>query len=662
MTAPGENDWTAINQAWLSASLAALRDRLQSRGDALTCYARRPAAASPPAALDILAEKFSLTAFERDVLLLAAAVELDASFAELFRTLGGFSYPTFSLALSRLPGAHWSAVTPTAPLRYWRLIELRPGDTLTASALRIDERILNFLAGVSHLDEKLHGIIRPHHSSGSLSVVQKQKAGAVAALWAGAGLRGEPLPAVQLVAAEDAGAADVAGAACAARNMGLCILRAADLPPGVTDRIAFQRLWEREAALADCGLLVEVEAADGPEVHRAATGLAERCRSALIIACREPLRLASGPLPRFEIGKPPRAEQSELWRRALEPLAAHHDTGTNGASAGDHGNGADVAGDHIDRLVNQFNFSPAAIAATSALAMEGAANREIAAGRLWDVCRAQARTRLDDLAQHIETTAGWDELVLPPAQKQMLHEIVTQVRQRGKVYDLWGFAGKSARGLGVSALFAGQSGTGKTLAAEIMAHELALDLYRIDLSQVVSKYIGETEKNLRRVFEAAETAGAVLLFDEADALFGKRSEVKDSHDRYANMEVSYLLQRMETYRGLAILTTNMQQALDTAFKRRIRFIIQFPFPDEADRGQIWRRVFPESTPVKNLDVLQLARLNVAGGNIRNIALGAAFLAAEESQPVGMAHLLRMAKAEYAKLERPLTDSEIGGWH
>ena len=176
------------------------------------------------------------------------------------------------------------------------------------------------------------------------------------------------------------------------------------------------------------------------------------------------------------------------------------------------------------------------------------------------------------------------------------------MRHRAKVYDEWGFAEQSNRGLGLSALFSGPSGTGKTLAAEILANELRLDLFRIDLSAVVSKYIGETEKNLRRVFDAAEEGGAVLLFDEADALFGKRSEVKDSHDRYANVEVSYLLQRMEAYRGLAILTTNMKEALDPAFLRRLRFVVQFPFPDQAHRAEIWRRIFPAKTPTDELDL------------------------------------------------------------
>ena len=177
----------------------------------------------------------------------------------------------------------------------------------------------------------------------------------------------------------------------------------------------------------------------------------------------------------------------------------------------------------------------------------------------------------------------------------------------------------------------------------------------------MSKYIGETEKNLRRVFDAAEEGGAILLFDEADALFGKRSEVKDSHDRYANIEVSYLLQRMEAYRGLAILTTNMKSALDAAFLRRLRFVVQFPFPDQAQRAEIWRRIFPAETPIEGLDVAALARLNVAGGNIRNIALGAAFLAADAGRPVRMDHLLLAARTEYAKLEKPLTDAEAGGW-
>lgn len=275
--------------------------------------------------------------------------------------------------------------------------------------------------------------------------------------------------------------------------------------------------------------------------------------------------------------------------------------------------------------------------------------------------RSGADGRMDVLAQRIEPLATWDDLVLPGPQLDTLREIAAHTRQMHVVYGDWGFAGKSTRGLGISALFSGTSGTGKTMAAEVLANELALDLYRIDLSAVVSKYIGETEKNLRRVFDTAEETGAILLFDEADALFGKRTEVKDSHDRYANIEVSYLLQRMEAYAGLAILTTNFRSAMDTAFLRRIRFIVNFPFPDTAQRAEIWRRVFPPQTPVDGIDLGRLTQLSVAGGNIRNIAMNAAFLAADAGEPVGMAHLLRAARGEYAKLEKPMSDAEFGNW-
>ena len=215
-----------------------------------------------------------------------------------------------------------------------------------------------------------------------------------------------------------------------------------------------------------------------------------------------------------------------------------------------------------------------------------------------------------------------------------------------------------SRGLGISAMFVGASGTGKTMAAEVLANKLRLALFKIDLSMVVSKYIGETEKNLRKVFDAAEDGGAILFFDEADALFGKRSEVRDSHDRYANIEIGYLLQRMESYQGLAILATNMKEALDQAFVRRIRFIVNFPFPDHKSRAEIWKRIFPESTPKEGLDYDRLSRLNITGGVISNIALNASFLAADEGEPVNMEYIKRAVISEYAKMERPLSRAEL----
>jgi SpoVK/Ycf46/Vps4 family AAA+-type ATPase len=336
------------------------------------------------------------------------------------------------------------------------------------------------------------------------------------------------------------------------------------------------------------------------------------------------------------------AEQSALWARALGREALQLES-------------------QIDGVVTQFLFEMPEIEATCAELAASETGRKFNSHALWDACRTQSRPQLEGLAQTIETSATWKDIVLPKPQLEILHTIVLHCKERRKVYVDWGFAEKSTRGLGISALFAGPSGTGKTMGAEVLANDLRLDLYRIDLSQVVSKYIGETEKNLRRVFDAAEASSSVLLFDEADALFGKRSQVKDSHDRYANIEISYLLQRMEAYRGLAILTTNMQEAIDPAFLRRIRFIIHFPIPDQAQRLEIWKRIFPSDTPTEALDFNKLARLNIVGGNIRNIAMNAAFFAAHDKTPVQMKHLLQATRAEFAKLEKPLPTNEIIDW-
>ena len=341
---------------------------------------------------------------------------------------------------------------------------------------------------------------------------------------------------------------------------------------------------------------------------------------------------------RLDVNRGSTGEQRDLWASAMGPVAGPLDG-------------------HLDALAAQFHLDAESIQniGASVLAEEAVPSAEPLETRLWDACRARAQPRMDSLAQRIEPVATWDDLVLPAPALDRLREITVHVRHRARVYGDWGFALRGARGLGISALFAGGSGTGKTLAAEVIAHELRLDLYRIDLSQVVSKYIGETEKNLRRVFDAAEEGGAILLFDEADALFGKRSEVKDSHDRHANIEVSYLLQRMECYRGLAVLTTNRRNDLDSAFLRRIRFVITFPFPDAPQRAEIWRRIFPVETPLGGLDYDRLARLNIPGGNIRNIALHAAFHAAETGGPVQMEHIRCAAEVEFTKLERSWSD-------
>jgi SpoVK/Ycf46/Vps4 family AAA+-type ATPase len=339
----------------------------------------------------------------------------------------------------------------------------------------------------------------------------------------------------------------------------------------------------------------------------------------------------------FEVRKPSAEEQSVEWGTALQQLDP---VITEQLSGQFNLNQAEIR-----RIAHEFN----AAAATAAVN---------ARDFLWNACRLSVQPRLDQLAQRLDAKASWDDLVLPAEETGILRQITAQVAQRGKVYGGWGFGKAMNRGLGISALFAGDSGTGKTMAAEVIANELKLNLYRIDLSAVVSKYIGETEKNLCRLFDGAEDGGAILFFDEADALFGKRSEVKDSHDRFANIEINYLLQRIESYRGVAILATNMKSALDAAFLRRLRFSVRFPFPSKADRSQIWRRAFPAQAPLQDVDFEHLARFNLTGGAIHGAAVNAAFLAADAGSSITMKILLCAVRSEFLKLERPINESDF----
>jgi SpoVK/Ycf46/Vps4 family AAA+-type ATPase len=305
-------------------------------------------------------------------------------------------------------------------------------------------------------------------------------------------------------------------------------------------------------------------------------------------------------------------------------------------------------------MAGHFDLNQVAIAGAS----RSATSAPLDASKVWRAAQHLTRPRLDALAARIEPALSWDDLVLPAEQLTMLTHLVDQVRGRATVMGDWGFGQRGARGTGSTALFAGPSGTGKTLAAEVIAGELDLCLYRIDLSGIVSKYIGDTERNLRRVFDAAEEGGALLFFDEADALFGKRSEVRDSHDRYANIEVNYLLQRMEDYRGIAILATNQRSALDQAFLRRLRVVVTFPHPTRDDRAALWRRAFPPRTPTVGIDVERLAQLSATGGMIRNIALNAATCAAGRRSAVTMDMVLAMARMEFVKLELPVNEQDF----
>ncbi|MEH2116448.1 ATP-binding protein [Nostoc sp.] len=654
-------NWDEANYCYLSAALAVVRGVLENhtakeqnqapqKNQGLLQQALQEAAAAMPApsALERVGKMFNLSSFECDLLLLCAGMELNGDFAKLCAIIHGDSqraYPTLGLALAALPDVHWDAIAPNAPLRNWRLIQIGDGHALTLSPLRIDERILHYLTGIQYLDERLAGIIEPLPEVSDLVPSHQDLAKRVAAIWSQAS-KVNSLPIVQLCSRETTSKRAIAAKISQLHGLNLWVMAAQAIPlaPGELDNLI--RLWTRETILSNSALLIDCNELDTNDIARlnAIAHFIERTKGFLIVTSREPIGLSQRLVVTFDVHQPTSKEQGAVWQDALDGIAPT----MNG---------------QVKTLVEQFNLSVATIrAACAEAAGQLAQTPETDIGDiLWDACRVQARPRLDELAQRIEPSGDWEDLVLPEAQKQILRDIAAHVRQRSTVYHNWGFGAKSARGLGISALFAGSSGTGKTLGAEVLAHKLRLDLYRIDLSSVVSKYIGETEKNLRRVFDAAEQGGVILLFDEADALFGKRSEVKDARDRYANIEVSYLLQRMESYPGLAVLTTNLKSAIDTAFLRRIRFVVQFPFPDTTQRAEIWRRVFPDDTPTTGLDALQLARLNVAGGNIRNIALNAAFLAADAGEALQMKHILRAAQTEYSKLEKPLTEAEIGGW-
>jgi hypothetical protein len=537
------------------------------------------------------------------------------------------------LALGALAEPHWSALAPTGPLRRWRLLEVAATESLTTGVLRIDERVLHYLVGVDSLDERLFGILEPVplHAADRLPPSHRAVAAQLLAWWSQVSPSGWPV--VALAGGDHAAKTAAVGAACAELGLTLGRVRAGDVPAAPA---------ERETAFAGMVLLLDARRLEVGSAQQAAVeALIESLGCKVAIASGESLVTISRPLRRIDVDLPTRQEQRGLWHQAL-------------------GDAAPELSDQVERVLAQYQLDTRGIEESAGDALASASAGKPAAD-LWQVCRQRTRGRLDELAQRITPRAHWDDLVLPESQLQVLRAAATHLRQRARVYEEWGFAAASDRGLGISTLFAGPSGTGKTMAAEVLANELELDLYRIDLSQVVSKYIGETEKNLRRVFDAADQAGALLLFDEADALFGKRSEVRDSHDRYANIEVSYLLQRMESFSGVSVLTTNLKEAIDKAFLRRIRFIVQFPFPDAALRARIWAGIFPSETPTQELEFARLAQLNVAGGSIRNIAMNAAFLAADRDGAVGPDDVVLAARYEYAKADKTISDSERRGW-
>jgi hypothetical protein len=665
---------------------------------------------NPPPALILLSQQLRLSDFERSLLLLCAAMELDTQIAELCALAQNHRhrpYPTFALALACFDNPEWTILLPERPLRYWRLIEIHQSGVqpLTTSPLRADERIVNYLKGLNYLDDRLSALVFP------LNPWQGQATNTILPLPASGqqvvdaiaqqikqAFQQQRFPIVQLTGIDTPSKQYISWQVCQDLGLNLYRLPLELLPTQGTELETVARLWQRDSLLLPLALYIDVQSLD--EV--ASTGgmaalrrFLNRSEGIFFLDVRESGLALERPTVTFDITKPTPIEQREAWALALgthadsitsppSPFHPHPNPfpegegviegegvnqqesttplkkGGRGDRTGEQGSIELSSPSNIPaQLANQFHLNLVEIGKIARnVQTQGENSEESWAQQLWKGCLASTRPRLDTLAQRLETKATWEDIVLPPEELELLHQIAEQVRHRGVVYDEWGFRQRMNRGLGVSALFAGESGTGKTMAAEVIANDLRLHLYRIDLSAVVSKYIGETEKNLRRLFDAAEDGGAILFFDEADALFGKRSEVKDSHDRYANIEINYLLQRLEAYRGLAILATNFKSALDAAFMRRLRFIVNFPFPGLKERRVMWQKVFPQQTPIGKLDFNRLAQFNLTGASIHNIALNGAFLAAREEKKVTMELILKAARTEYKKLERPINEADF----
>jgi AAA+ superfamily predicted ATPase len=632
------------------AEASAISDNLRQLEATIQQASEAMIAAGRPAALDVLCHQFGLNAFERDVLVLCAAAEMDQAFPRLFAYAQddvNLRHATIPLALELFCTSDAIAHVvrrcffPDAPLRRYCLVTAAAAETSAqcTRAMRVDDRILDFLCGRNRIDERVGELL---DSIAAVPVAAEQEAAVDQLLsvlrdpeqrkrYAGVNLFGPP----------GCGRRAVAQRLCGELGLELYSLAPSRMPGSPQERQALLRLLGRDAMLSQFAVYLRMDDADGADAAVCAE-VVDRIPVFFIAASRTRIAARRELLGRKQGALDVRA-RADLWKTALAGIG----TTLNG---------------HAEAVAEHFQFGQEMMAKTASAALARARMRgAIADGGVteedvWEACRDQSSWELRQLAQPIEPSYTWDDIVLPPELLAQMREISAQVAYRAKVYRQWGFGG--SRGLGISVLFAGVSGTGKTMAAEILARHLRLDLYRVDLAGVVSKYIGETEKNLKKIFDAAERSGAILFFDEADALFGKRTDVKDSHDRFANIEVNYLLQRMENFNGLSILATNRKADVDRAFLRRLRFLVDFPFPDTGQRMRIWHKSFPGGVPVAELDYDALARLEIPGGNIRNIALSAAFLAAERNTPIGMDVLMQAARREYTKMEKMIGDAEF----
>ncbi len=709
-------------QAAMNWLLLLLEQQAQREGTTATELAEAESAmmaaerTQPAPALIRLRQQLHLSQFEANLLLLCVGMELNQNIPQLCALIQGSerNYPTFYLAFLIFEAPSWDIVSPERPLRYWRLIEiLQSGvEPLITSPLRADEKIVNYIKGLNYLDDRLAKLVLPWQSTANSDTQQEdflppsqQEAvqGIIHQFQNNADARNRL--ALELLGADTASKQLVAAQVCQGLNLELYRLPIALLPTESQVIETIARLWERESLLERVALYLDLLSCEDYTTQAQMAAFYRflaRGNGIFFIDIYDQTSALEGESWSWDIAKPTSAEQIQAWERALDtasrdlimPIVGQFnlniaeieqvvrkvsppdrqpvDCTEEGlieqelvTSAIPNFNGSDLTSADLGR--DRFELISIANTTITQTVTEYPEIDQVSPPpqednsllkQLWDGCLEITRPKLETMAQRIELKAGWQDLVLPADEMALLYQIAKQVRQRGKVYQEWGFHQRMNRGKGISALFAGESGTGKTMAAEVIAKDLGLHLYRIDLATVVSKYIGETEKNLRRLFDAAEDGGAILFFDEADALFGKRSEVKDARDRYANIEINYLLQRLEAYRGLAILATNKKNTIDQAFLRRLRFIVNFPFPGVAQRAKIWQQVFPKETPTEELDWERLSRFNFTGGNVHSIALNAAFMAAEAGKSVTMDFVLSAARMEFKKLDKLVNEADF----
>lgn len=608
-------------------------------------------------ALPRLARAFDLSLAEIDLLLIALAPELEASYETLYAYLQNDvtrRRPSVDLALNLICRTEREKLqarqlfTPTAPLLRHRLLELGEethdrAPSLLRKTLRPEEAVIRFLVQSNPASAPESLPIATPALSAALQETLQNLAAALSATTA-----------TDIVIRFVGSHVNVQRAAAAALAGYLRQpLLYATLSP-TEDATAQLALHRRDAALQQALLAVELTApSDGDTTRQQAEAALWRGLQAMqtpVLLFGPGVALKEIPaqikLWQVSLADPGFTARRQSWEAVLNGRAATVDTA---------------------RLADTFQFSGGRIQQTCELAQGLASLRAATTPNTQDMLdagRILTTPNLGHYAQAITPRYEWDDLILPAERTQQLRRVAAWMKYRRQVHHTWGFEQKLVRGKGLNALFTGPSGTGKTMAAEVLAKELSLDLYQIDLSSVVSKYIGETEKNLEVIFREAQQSQVILFFDEADALFGKRTEVKDAHDRYANIEVNFLLQRVEQYEGIVILATNLQRNLDEAFLRRLHEVVEFPLPDDELRQRIWRKHLPTQAPqAEDIDFNFLARqFKFTGGSIKNVTLTAAFLAAEAGRPIGMRHLILAVKAELQKQGKLCVKSDFGPYY